>query len=115
MRELFARVGGLIVGLAFIVFWLVVITFYLSAFLEGAQMWFGLRDWLNAVLFFVVIFLLGPFGQAFCLIGGAYGAFYGWHWPWYYVVPAFFPGFIFMFIGVTMGGVSALIGKVRHR
>lgn len=72
---------------------LAVSAFYLLAFFEGAEVWFGWKGWWVPVLGVIIMFASGPIGTIVIAVIGGYGAYYGWGWHWLLCAIVFFPGF----------------------
>lgn len=72
---------------------LAVSAFYLFAFFEGAEAWFGWKGWWVPILGIIIMFGLGPIGTIVIAVIGGYGAYNAWDWHWLLCAVVFFPGF----------------------
>lgn len=68
------------------------------AFIEGADLWFGI-GWLLAVLIFVAVLVFVPLGAIGTAVVAYHGATVAWHWEWWQAALLCFPGLITMFFG----------------
>ena len=113
MRTFFAGVLGAVGGLAAMAISFGIIALYLTAFFEGAELWFGWEGYWVAILAVLLLMFLGPIGTIAVAVVGGYGAYYGWDWHWLICVIVFFPGLAFMVGGLAMAAVGEVFAKVR--
>lgn len=104
IRGLVATLGGITVMLGS----LAIGMFYLVAFLEGADTWFGWSGFWVGILGVALVMFTGPIGMLVLGVVGGYGALYGWHWNWIACVIVFFPG-IPIVVGVALMSAAASV------
>lgn len=102
-----------LVGISSTVISLAICAFYLSAFFDGAHIWFGWQGWWVAVVGVFAIFLLGPLGMVAIGVIGCYAAYYDWGWSWIACLIVFFPGTTALLGYIAYGAASSLLFKRR--
>ncbi|WP_375597709.1 hypothetical protein [Devosia sp. Naph2] len=90
---------------------LAVLLFYGIAFMTGLEAWLGWDGWLAILAYVVATVVLGPLGTLLTALIGGYGALSVWHWPWYFVILAFFPGIPLMAGGLMMSLLGAAFSR----
>ncbi|NWG25893.1 MAG: hypothetical protein HXY30_16010 [Pseudorhodoplanes sp.] len=79
-----------------------------TAFMQGLETWLGLGA-IISVIIFVAAIMLGAFGGLITGIIAFYGAWKGWHWPWYGAVAIAFPYLILLIAMAGLGGVMSMV------
>ncbi|ALV29353.1 hypothetical protein [Pannonibacter phragmitetus] len=102
--------GGLV---SFVVF-IGLTVFYLIAFFDGAEAWFGWSGWWVGAAIIPAIILTGKLGSTFLVVVAGYGLYYVWKWPLWLVIGVCFPGLIAMVFVFTGSIIADIYGRLRR-
>lgn len=82
-----------------------------AAFIQGMEVWFDIGPILSVICF--VVLLVTGVGTIPAAIIAFYGAWKGWHWPWFGAAIAAFPFLIVLGLIVAYSGLSSFLPRKR--
>ncbi|MCC4243386.1 hypothetical protein LL278_03140 [Stappia indica] len=101
-------------GLASFAVFIGLTVFYMSAFFDGAEAWFGWTGWWVPVAIIFAIVFTGPLGSTFLVVVAGYGMYYVWDWPLWLVIAVCFPGLIVMAVTVVGSIFAEIFGRLAR-
>lgn len=113
MGEWIAGIAVGAFGLLFMVAGLAFTIFYIAAFGNGAELWFGWNGVVACIVGAFLVFGLRGLGTVIAGVVGGYGAYYGWHWSLWLTILVFFPGLAFMAGSLAFAALGAIFSRQR--